>query len=264
MGLMLLPLVFGIGAGSMLTGRIVSRTGLTTIFPSVGLVLATVNASPVRLLRRGLSLAQLPWPMFVCGLFMGTVMGVVQVTVAERGRRRLAGLRGGIRFSCRARLAPAPAPPSCGTVLFAFISLADPETGRVFAQLVQRSPGFRDRHRRRGNGPRRHRARLSRRLPHHRRVRGRRDGAGLVDPDTPLNLSGEAPPRRAANGPAQARPVAPTAMPPISSTSANTSGKVGVSPSSSSATATLTAGVPRRPSEVVDAGSSEELTAAAQ
>ena len=38
-GLLLLPLMFGIGAGSMITGRIVSRTGLTTIFPSVGLML---------------------------------------------------------------------------------------------------------------------------------------------------------------------------------------------------------------------------------
>ena len=37
-GLLLLPLMFGIGAGSMITGRIVSRTGLTTIFPSVGLI----------------------------------------------------------------------------------------------------------------------------------------------------------------------------------------------------------------------------------
>ena len=36
-GLLLLPLMFGIGTGSMVTGRTVSRTGYTTIFPSVGL-----------------------------------------------------------------------------------------------------------------------------------------------------------------------------------------------------------------------------------
>ena len=41
-GLLLLPLMFGIGAGSMITGRSVSRTGLTAIFPSVGLVFATL------------------------------------------------------------------------------------------------------------------------------------------------------------------------------------------------------------------------------
>ena len=37
-GLLLVPLTIGIGAGSLITGRLVSKTGLTTIFPIVGLV----------------------------------------------------------------------------------------------------------------------------------------------------------------------------------------------------------------------------------
>ena len=40
-GLMLLPLTFGIGVGSLITGQIVTRTGRTAVFPSLGLPAAT-------------------------------------------------------------------------------------------------------------------------------------------------------------------------------------------------------------------------------
>ena len=137
---MLLPLVFGIGAGSMLTGRIVSRTGLTTIFPSVGLVLATSTLLLFAFNAESLSLAQLPWPLFVCGLFMGTVMGVVQVTVQNAaGAASLGSAVGSVQLSRSVGAGAGTA--LVGTVLFAFISLADPETGRVFAQLVEGRQG---------------------------------------------------------------------------------------------------------------------------
>jgi predicted MFS family arabinose efflux permease len=140
MGLMLLPLVFGIGAGSMLTGRIVSRTGLTTIFPSIGLVLATSTLLLFAFNAETLSLAQLPWPLFVCGLFMGTVMGVVQVTVQNAaGAASLGSAVGSVQLSRSVGAGAGTA--LVGTVLFATISLADPETGRVFAQLVEDRQG---------------------------------------------------------------------------------------------------------------------------
>jgi len=140
MGLMLLPLVFGIGTGSMLTGRIVSRTGLTTIFPSIGLVLATATLLLFSFNVENFSLAQLPWPLFVCGLFMGTVMGVVQVTVQNAaGTASLGSAVGSVQLSRSVGASAGTA--LVGTVLFASISLADPETGRVFAQLVEDGQG---------------------------------------------------------------------------------------------------------------------------
>ena len=42
-GLLLVPLMVGIGTGSLLTGRLVSKTGLTTLYPSLGLILVTAN-----------------------------------------------------------------------------------------------------------------------------------------------------------------------------------------------------------------------------
>ena len=42
-GLLLVPLTLGIGTGSLLTGRLVHKTGLTTVFPVIGLALVTIN-----------------------------------------------------------------------------------------------------------------------------------------------------------------------------------------------------------------------------
>ena len=40
---MLLPLTAGIGIGSMITGQMVTRTGYTAVFPTYGLMGATVG-----------------------------------------------------------------------------------------------------------------------------------------------------------------------------------------------------------------------------
>src|SRR5262249_37747232 len=42
-GLLMLPLTAGIGVGSIVTGRIITRTGRTMIFPIWGLVVVTIN-----------------------------------------------------------------------------------------------------------------------------------------------------------------------------------------------------------------------------
>ena len=42
-GLLLVPLTIGIGTGSLFTGRLVSKTGRTTVFPVLGLALVTAN-----------------------------------------------------------------------------------------------------------------------------------------------------------------------------------------------------------------------------
>jgi hypothetical protein len=62
----------------------------TTIFPVFGLASATVNLVVLALGARVLSTTALGWLLLLHGLFMGTVMGVVQVTVqSASGPRRL-------------------------------------------------------------------------------------------------------------------------------------------------------------------------------
>ena len=95
-GLLLVPLTIGIGVGSLVTGRLVNKTGLTTVFPVGGSRLGHAQFRRPRLLGTGTRHRRAVAGLLLWnGLFMGTVMGVVQVSVqsaagpraARRGRR---------------------------------------------------------------------------------------------------------------------------------------------------------------------------------
>ena len=195
-GLLLLPLMFGIGAGSMVTGRVVSRTGLTTIFPSVGLIVVTVCLVLLGLFAGNLGPRQLSLYLFVSGLFMGTVMGVVQVTVQNAaGAASLGSAAASVQLS--RSIGAAVGTALVGTVLFATLSLSDPETARLFATLVQQGPDALAALP--AGAPRHHpvgdRHGLPRRLPHHGRLRRHRPAARLVHPDAAAELIGLRPSR---------------------------------------------------------------------
>jgi MFS family permease len=137
MGLLLLPLTFGIGAGSMLTGRVVSRTGLTAIFPSVGLIFATGMLLALTLLANVLGTRALGVMLFVTGTFMGTVMGVVQVTVQNAaGPQSLGSAAASVQLSRSIGAVGGTALVS--TVLFAALALADPQALQLFEALLGR------------------------------------------------------------------------------------------------------------------------------
>jgi EmrB/QacA subfamily drug resistance transporter len=138
-GLLLLPLMFGIGAGSMITGRVVSRTGLTAIFPSVGLTVATVLLTLFALLADRLDGWSLGAFLFFTGLFMGTVMGVVQVTVQNAaGTASLGSAAASVQLS--RSIGAAVGTALVGTVLFASLALASPDATQVFRALVDQGP----------------------------------------------------------------------------------------------------------------------------
>lgn len=138
-GFILLPLMFGIGSGSMATGRIVSRTGFTTIFPSVGLVLATVSLFILSFWAGSLGTWGLGVFLFCNGLFMGTVMGVVQVTVqSQAGIALLGSAAASVQLS--RSIGAAFGTALVGSVLFAALALSDPEAPGMFAAMVQQGP----------------------------------------------------------------------------------------------------------------------------
>jgi MFS family permease len=139
-GLLLVPLTIGIGTGSLFTGRMVSRTGRTTVFPSLGLVMVTLNLLILALWAPSIGIAALPWLLLWNGLFMGTVMGVVQVTVQSvSGPQRLGEAAASVQFS--RSIGAAFGTAIVATVLFATLTLTDPETARLFASMVERGPG---------------------------------------------------------------------------------------------------------------------------
>ncbi len=135
-GLLLVPLTIGIGAGSLVTGRLVNKTGLTTVFPVVGLALVTVNFVVLALWASALGTPALSGLLLCNGLFMGTVMGVVQVSVqSAAGAARLGEAAASVQFS--RSIGAAFGTALVATVLFATLSLRNPEAARIFATMVE-------------------------------------------------------------------------------------------------------------------------------
>jgi EmrB/QacA subfamily drug resistance transporter len=135
-GLILVPLTIGIGTGSLVTGRLVSRTGRTTIFPVTGLILVTANLAALALWAPDLNNAALGALLLWNGLFMGTVMGVVQVTVqSAAGAAHLGEAAASVQFS--RSIGAAFGTAMVATVLFAFLAMRNPDAARVFAIMVE-------------------------------------------------------------------------------------------------------------------------------
>jgi MFS family permease len=135
-GLLLVPLTIGIGTGSLLTGRLVSRTGRTTVFPVLGLALVTANLVALALWVQALSPTALGWLLLWNGLFMGTVMGVVQVTVqSESGPLRLGEAAASVQFS--RSIGAAFGTALVAAVLFAVLTMKNPEAARLFAAMTE-------------------------------------------------------------------------------------------------------------------------------
>lgn len=138
-GYALLTVSGALGVSSVLTGRIITRTGRTMILPSIGSALTAIMLGYIAY-RAGRS----PWDAFpfdellVClglaAFFMGTVMGVVQVTVqAIAGRRMLGAASGSVQL---ARSVGA----SFGTALFGFVlfaAISGADAGAMFVDILQ-------------------------------------------------------------------------------------------------------------------------------
>ena len=138
-GLLLLPLMFGIGIGSLVTGQLATRTGRTAVFPSYGYLAATASLLLVAFWMPHFTLAQLPWVLGGTALFMGTVMGVVQVTVqAVAGQRMLGTGAAMVQFSRSVGAAFGTA--AVAAVLFSALAATDRETANLFGAIIDRGP----------------------------------------------------------------------------------------------------------------------------
>ena len=134
-GLMLLPVSVGIGVGSIMTGRLVTRTGLTMAFPSWGLIGATLGLAVFAVLGGEMSITGTVVILSLSAVCMGTVMTVVQVTIqTAAGRKALGAAAGSVQFSRTVGAALGAA--LLGAVLFASLTLADPDAAGMFARLV--------------------------------------------------------------------------------------------------------------------------------
>jgi predicted MFS family arabinose efflux permease len=138
-GLMLLPLTAGIGLGSMVTGQLVTRTGRTAIFPTCGLIAATAGLLFLAFFKTQLSTRELPWIFSIIAVLMGTVMGVVQVTVQTVSGPRLLGTGAAmVQFSRSVGAAFGTA--AVAAVLFSILAATDRETANLFGPIIEQGP----------------------------------------------------------------------------------------------------------------------------
>ncbi len=139
-GVLLVPLTIGVGTGSIITGRLVSRTGRTTLYPTFGLGILTCSLIFLALWAPKLSSFAFAGLLLWTGLFLGTVMGVVQVMVqSASGPQRLGEAAASVQFS--RSIGAAFGTALVAFVLFAFLSFTDPEAARIFGLMVERTAG---------------------------------------------------------------------------------------------------------------------------
>ncbi len=135
-GVSLVPVTVSVPFGSILTGFAVSRTGHTAIFPSIGLIVSVLVLATVGFLLPHLSGLQLSVLLGLAGLFMGTVMGVVQVTVqSAAGPAMLGTAAASVQFS--RSIGAALGTALVGVVLFATMTAIDPDAGHALAMILQ-------------------------------------------------------------------------------------------------------------------------------
>ena len=139
-GLLMLPLTAGIALGAMATGRMMSITGRTAIFPSIGQAVVTACLVFLALGADWLPTARLPWLFLVLSMAIGTTMPVVNVTVqAAAGPKHLGAASASVQFT--RSIGAALGTATVGAVLFAVLSARDPAVAAAFAEVVERGPG---------------------------------------------------------------------------------------------------------------------------
>ena len=130
-GLLLLPITLSMVTSSAITGRLVTRTGLTTIFPQLGLALAILAMIALAITVQGAPTWSVMGLTMLAGAGLGMVMPPTQVNVQlAAGRGSLGAATGSISLS-RA-IGGAIGVAITGAILFAQVGQA----GEGFADMI--------------------------------------------------------------------------------------------------------------------------------
>jgi EmrB/QacA subfamily drug resistance transporter len=143
LGLLLLPLPAGIGIGSVITGRIMSRTGYTAILPSIGLPIAIALLVGVAFYSPSLSTIGTAVLLGLAMGFSGTVMGMVLLSVQTAAGPAMLGAGAAAVLFARS-LGAAFGTAMVGAVLFTVLTTAEPQAAAVFGEMLQQGPAALD------------------------------------------------------------------------------------------------------------------------
>ena len=140
-GTLLLPITLSMVTGATLAGRLVSRTGKVTIFPIVGLSLATTALVALGALITVLSTAWVLVLTAITGLAIGMVMPAMQVAVQHAAGREALGSAIGAMSLSRS-VGGAIGVAAIGAVIYLSIGHADPALNRVLARVMSEGPDY--------------------------------------------------------------------------------------------------------------------------
>lgn len=138
-GLLMLPLTAGIALGSVTTGKLMSRTGRTAIFPSIGQGIVAAGWAVLAVFGSQIPVAWLPALFIVISFATGSTMPVVQLTVqVVAGPKNLGAASASVQFT--RSIGAALGTASVGAVLFAVLAAQDPRIASLFADVVEQGP----------------------------------------------------------------------------------------------------------------------------
>lgn len=143
-GLLVLPLTATVGLGSLVTGRLVSRTGRVAAFPSVGQAAAVLGLLLVTFGSRHVGAALGPWGLpamlAVVAVFQGSAMPVAQITAQSLAPPAMLGAAAASVQLSRS-VGPAVGVTIAMGVLFMTLG-RDGSTGAIFAGMVRHGPSI--------------------------------------------------------------------------------------------------------------------------
>ncbi len=135
-GYALLSVSAAVGLGSMVSGRIITRTGRTMILPSIASVATTAMFAYMAARAARMDFMEFQICLALTAFSMGSVMSVVQVTVQTvSGRRMLGAAAGSVQLSRSVGASFGAA--LFGSVLFATISATNPAAASTFVRILQ-------------------------------------------------------------------------------------------------------------------------------
>lgn len=142
-GLLLIPLTGAVSSGAVLTGWLISRSGRTAIFPTVGLGITAATLIAAAIWAPALSRTELSWLLAGGGLTQGSAMITAQITVQSiAGPRQLGAAAAAVQLS--RSLGSAFGAAAAGAVLFGILSLVAGDVAGLFTRMVQFGPGTLD------------------------------------------------------------------------------------------------------------------------
>jgi EmrB/QacA subfamily drug resistance transporter len=140
-GMLLLPITLSMVTGATLTGRMVSHTGEVTIFPVIGLSVATAS-----LVALGATITVAPTALVLfftalTGAGLGMVMPAMQVAVQHAAGRESLGAAIGSMSLCRS-IGGAIGVALIGAIVFVSIGRVHSALGGALAHIIEAGPEY--------------------------------------------------------------------------------------------------------------------------